>query len=104
MADLERVELMRVAAAKLPLAVPVKGSFRFTSGFGTRKDPRTGRPRRHEGIDLAGARGTPILATAEGTVVYAGRMSGYGNVIKIRHAFGVETVYGHLSRIRVKVG
>ncbi|RMH52550.1 MAG: M23 family peptidase [Alphaproteobacteria bacterium] len=104
MADLERVELMRVASAKLPLAVPVKGSFRFTSGFGTRKDPRTGRPRRHEGIDLAGARGTPILATAEGTVVYAGRMSGYGNVIKIRHAFGVETVYGHLSRIRVKVG
>jgi murein DD-endopeptidase MepM/ murein hydrolase activator NlpD len=104
MTDLERVELMRMAAEKLPLAIPVKGTFRFTSGFGTRKDPRNGRLRQHEGIDFAGTRGTPITATAEGTVIFAGRMSGYGNVIKIRHAFGVETLYAHLNRIRVTVG
>lgn len=104
MGDLERVQLMRMAAAKLPLAIPVRGTFRFTSGYGTRTDPRNGRTRQHNGIDLAGDRGTPIHATADGVVIFAGRQRGFGNLIKIRHAFGVETLYAHLNRIRVKVG
>ena len=68
---------------------------------GVRRDTA---PRRGEGQDLAGAYGTPILATADGTVSYAGWESGYGRLIKIKHAFGIETRYGHLSQIRVNVG
>jgi murein DD-endopeptidase MepM/ murein hydrolase activator NlpD len=53
---------------------------------------------------MAGAYGTPIYATADGVVTYAGWENGYGRLIKIKHDFGVETRYGHLSQIRVEVG
>lgn len=95
---LDRMNLYRIAAQKAPFALPVKSSFRFTSGFG----PRWGRM--HEGTDFAAAHGTPIHATADGVVTFAGRMSGYGNLVKIKHEFGIETRYAHLSKIRVKVG
>ena len=95
---LDQVNLYRIAAEKLPFSFPVRGSYRSTSGFG----PRWGR--QHEGHDWAGSRGTPIHATADGVVVHAGRQGGYGNLIKIQHAFGFETRYAHLSRIRVSVG
>ena len=101
--DLERLNVLRIAVDRLPFARPVRGA-RFSSGFGSRRDPKNGRRAHHAGVDYAGPRGTPILATASGKVVKAGRMRGYGNVIKIRHAFGYETVYAHLHRIRVKVG
>lgn len=101
---LERASLMQVAAAKLPLARPVHSAFRFTSGFGVRRDPKNGRSRMHAGTDFAASRGTPIYTTADGVVIFAGWQSGYGRVIKIRHAFGFETVYGHLNATRVKVG
>ncbi|WP_232830326.1 DUF5930 domain-containing protein [Oceanicella sp. SM1341] len=104
MQDMERIQLMRIAAAKLPLAQPVHMTYRITSPFGTRRDPFTHRAHRHDGLDMAAPRGTPITSTAEGEVIFAGRQRGYGNVVKIRHAFGVETVYGHLSKIRVKRG
>ncbi len=104
MGDLERLHLLRLATAKLPLAQPVRSGYRFTSGFGTRQDPRNRRMRLHEGIDLAGDRGTPILAAGDGEVVFAGRDGGYGLMVKIRHAFGIETGYAHLSAIRVKLG
>ena len=58
----------------------------------------------HAGVDLAAPVGTTILATADGVVTDAGRESGYGNVVRVRHEFGFETVYAHLSKIRVKVG
>ena len=96
--QLDTLNLYRIAAQKLPFGFPVRGYFRSTSGFG----PRWGRM--HEGHDWAGATGTPIHATADGVVVFAGRQSGYGNLIKIKHDFGFETRYAHLSRIRVKVG
>ena len=60
--------------------------------------------RMHAGVDLAAPRGTPIFATADGVVVAAGPESGYGNVVRVQHEFGFETVYAHQSRIRVKVG
>lgn len=103
MTDLERVSLMKVAIDRLPFGLPTKGA-RFTSGFGERSDPFRRRKAMHAGIDLAGPTGTPIYATAEGVVTFSGRQSGYGNVIKIRHAFGFETVYAHLSKSRVQVG
>ena len=98
LARLDELNLYRIAAEKLPFGFPVRGNYRSTSGFG----PRWGRM--HEGHDWAGSRGTPIHATADGTVVHAGRQGGYGNLIKIRHDFGFETRYAHLSRIRVQVG
>jgi murein DD-endopeptidase MepM/ murein hydrolase activator NlpD len=104
MTNLDRINLMRIAAQKVPYAMPVKATHRFTSGYGTRRDPKNGRLRLHSGIDLAGPRGTPIHTTADGIVTYAGRMSGYGLTIKVRHSFGFETLYAHLSKIRVKKG
>ena len=96
--QLDELNLYRIAAEKIPFSFPVRGQYRSTSGFG----PRWGRM--HEGHDWAGSTGTPIHSTADGVVVYAGRMSGYGNLIKIKHEFGYETRYAHLSKIRVKKG
>ena len=102
--SLDRVGLMRLAASKLPLAIPVRGSYRNTSGYGFRRDPRTGGRRLHRGHDMAGRRGTPVVATGHGVVTFAGRQSGYGLLIKVRHAQGFETFYAHLNRIQVKAG
>ena len=102
--DLDRMNMYRIAAFKLPFAMPVKDSFRWTSGFGYRKDPKGYGTRMHEGTDMAGAYGTPIYATADGVITHAGWDSGYGRLVKIKHDFGVETRYAHLSQIRVEVG
>ncbi len=104
LAGLDRVNLYRVAAQRAPFARPVGHNVRFTSGFGNRRDPMTGRTRMHSGIDFAGASGTPIRATADGVVTHAGWRGGYGNTVIIQHAFGVETLYAHLSRIDVSNG
>lgn len=96
--SLDKINTYRIAADKLPLAMPVQSAFRYTSGFG----PRWGR--HHAGIDMAGPVGTPIYATGEGVVTFAGWQRGYGNVIKVEHALGTETRYAHLSRISVKAG
>ncbi|MDM7931123.1 M23 family metallopeptidase [Tabrizicola sp.] len=101
---LDRMNLYRIAAFKLPFAMPVKGSFRWTSGFGYRKDPKGYGTRMHEGTDMAGAYGTAIHATGDGVVTHAGWDNGYGRLVKIRHDFGIETRYAHLSQIRVEVG
>ncbi|GFE64143.1 M23 family metallopeptidase [Litoreibacter roseus] len=102
--ELDRINLFRIAADKMPVAMPVKSAFRFTSPFGYRNDPKGAGRRMHAGVDFAGARGTPIYAAADGEVIFAGWQSGYGKLVKIRHAFGVETRYAHNSAIRVKVG
>ena len=103
MTDLERMSLMRVAVERLPFGVPTRGAER-TSGFGSRRDPMRRTFRMHNGVDFAAPVGTPIYATAEGVVTFSGRQSGYGIVVKIRHAFGFETVYAHLNKSRVTVG
>ncbi|MEI6098770.1 MAG: M23 family metallopeptidase [Alphaproteobacteria bacterium] len=104
MAGLDNLNLYRMAAFRVPLGMPVHTATRFTSGFGYRSDPFNGSGRMHEGQDLAGDYGSPIYATADGTVTYAGWENGYGRLIRITHAFGIETRYGHLSQIRVDVG
>ncbi|WGV16881.1 M23 family metallopeptidase [Fuscovulum ytuae] len=101
---LDRMNMYRIAAFKTPFAMPVSTPVRFTSGFGGRNDPFGRGWRRHEGQDLAGAYGSPILATADGVVTFAGWESGYGRLVKIRHEFGIETRYAHMSQIRVDVG
>ncbi|HEX9857136.1 MAG TPA: M23 family metallopeptidase [Paracoccaceae bacterium] len=101
---LDRMNLYRIAATKSPFAIPVHGAFRYTSGFGYRRDPKGAGTRMHSGTDFAGSYGTPIEATADGVVIDAGWMSGYGRAVKIRHEFGVETLYAHMSQIRVDKG
>ncbi len=101
---LDRMNMYRIAAEKSPFAVPVKSAFRFTSGFGHRRDPKGRGTRMHEGTDFAAGTGTAIHATADGVVTAAGWDGGYGRRIEIRHDFGISTVYAHLSQIRVKVG
>ena len=102
--DLDRINLLKIAGNKIPLSNPVRGSYRYTSGFGGRRDPKTGGWRKHNGTDMAGPLGTSIVATADGVVTFAGRQSGYGRLIKIRHKQGFETFYAHLHRINVKAG
>ncbi|MFK7762774.1 MAG: DUF5930 domain-containing protein [Roseobacter sp.] len=101
---LDTLNLYRIAAEKAPFALPVKQTFRFTSGFGFRRDPKTGGRRMHKGVDFAGPLGTDLFATADGVVKKAGWQSGYGRIVTIQHDFGIETRYAHLSKIRVKVG
>jgi len=102
--QMDQLNLYRIAAQKAPFATPVKSSFRFTSSFGFRRDPKTGGRRMHNGVDFAASLGTPLYATADGVVTHAGWLSGYGRLVKIQHDFGIETRYAHLSRLNVKVG
>ena len=102
--QMDRLNLYRIAAQKAPFAKPVKSSFRFTSQFGYRRDPKTGGRRMHSGVDFAAGMGTPLYATADGVVVHSGWQSGYGRLVKIQHEFGIETRYAHMSKLRVKVG
>ena len=101
---LDEINMHRIAAEGLPFAIPVNGSFRNTSGFGYRRDPINGGQRLHAGVDFAGSRGTPIVAGGAGTVIFAGRQSGYGLMVEIQHSHGYTTRYAHLTRIRVSEG
>lgn len=98
LSQMDRLNLYRIAAQTAPFSVPLKGAFRYTSGFGMRWG------RMHKGTDFAAPYGTPIYATADGVVTHAGWSSGYGRLVKIQHQFGIETRYAHQAKIRVKVG
>jgi murein DD-endopeptidase MepM/ murein hydrolase activator NlpD len=97
-----RVEMRQELAAATPSIWPAHGW--LSGGFGGRRDPFTGQPDYHQGIDISTDRGQPVYATADGTVASAGRAGEYGNLIVLRHAFGLSTRYGHLSRFNVGVG
>lgn len=104
LSELDRVNLMQIAIEKLPLLLPIDGRYRLTSSYGYRFDPISGGRRMHQGTDMAGRLGTPIIAAGDGVVSRVGWMSGYGKTVKIKHAHGFETLYAHLNRIRVKKG
>ena len=79
---------------------PVRGDdVRITSGFGLRRHPVLQTARMHTGVDWACAAGTPIMAAGNGVIEEAGRKGEYGNYVRIRHANGYKTAYGHMSRI-----
>jgi murein DD-endopeptidase MepM/ murein hydrolase activator NlpD len=78
---------------------------RIASGFGYRIDPVYKTTKMHEGLDFAAPHGTPIYATADGTITTAGSTgNGYGNHVVINHGYGYETLYGHMVRVKVSAG
>jgi murein DD-endopeptidase MepM/ murein hydrolase activator NlpD len=78
---------------------------RRSSRFGVREHPIIGKQQHHKGVDLSASRGTPIYAPADGVVeVVRPNKQGYGNLLKIRHAFGFSTLYAHLDSFKVKSG
>jgi murein DD-endopeptidase MepM/ murein hydrolase activator NlpD len=87
-----------------PWQLPVQTSYTLTSSYGPRVSPTTGGADFHTGQDFAAPEGTPALAASQGEVVFTGWNGGYGNLVRISHSNGVETWYGHLSRIDVHVG
>lgn len=80
------------------------GPARLTSKYGMRKDPFTGRPQFHDGVDIAAKSGTDVYPSMPGRVTFSGWKPGYGKVVVVEHANGLETVYGHASKLLVKAG
>jgi murein DD-endopeptidase MepM/ murein hydrolase activator NlpD len=100
------LDQLEQGVAGIPAAHPIgAGTGNFTSGYGIRSDPFRGRAAMHAGIDLAGPYGTPIYATADGVVGRSEWNSGgYGNLVEINHGQGIQTRYGHLSRLVARPG
>lgn len=86
----------------LPTVAPTRGW--ITSDFGLRRSPLTGRRQLHEGIDVASPYGSPVVATGDGVITFAGRWGGLGQKVVIDHGYGLTTVYGHNSRLAVQEG
>ncbi len=86
----------------LPVGNPVLGE--YTSGFGYRTSPFSGRGQFHEGIDFSTDKRSAVVATADGVVREAGRKGRYGLALVVDHGNGLETLYGHLSELKVKAG
>ena len=100
----KKLDTLQDGAIAVPSEKPVRTAA-FTSGFGVRSDPFAARAAMHPGIDLAGPIGTPIYATADGTVLRAGwNAGGYGNLVEIDHGKGIATRYGHMSAVLVSAG
>lgn len=106
-------QILKLAKAKskllaaIPAIQPVKNENlkQMASGFGYRTDPFTKARKMHEGMDFTAKSGTPIYATGDGVVARADNTaSGYGNHIVIRHGYGYETLYGHLSKYNCRAG
>lgn len=83
-------------------SLPVIG--KITSGFGYRMNPFTHKRQFHTGIDIAAPHGKPVKATKNGKVILAKELRGYGNTVIIEHKGGYQSLYAHLSKIRVKPG
>jgi murein DD-endopeptidase MepM/ murein hydrolase activator NlpD len=90
--------------SNVELIYPLMNPARITSRFGWRTHPLTGSRRFHSGLDIAAPSGTPVVATAAGTVISAGWNGGYGKAIVIQHSDTQQTLYGHLSEISVQPG
>jgi murein DD-endopeptidase MepM/ murein hydrolase activator NlpD len=106
-------EIFKLAKAKnnllsaIPAIQPVRNENlkQMASGFGYRSDPFTKVKKMHEGMDFTAKTGTPIYATGDGLVAKSDNTaSGFGNHIVIRHGFGYETLYAHLSKYKVRAG
>lgn len=103
LAELHRYfEEQRSLLASTPSVWPARGW--VTSDFGSRLDPYTAERVMHKGIDIANRPGTPVLAPADGVVVFSGMEGGYGKVLVVDHGYGVKTRFGHLLKLDVGLG
>ena len=91
------LESRRNLLSSTPSIRPAKGW--ISSGFGHRESPFTGLREFHKGFDIANRKGTPIVATADGIVTFAGKKGFLGKAIKVDHGHGIVTRYGHLQKI-----
>jgi murein DD-endopeptidase MepM/ murein hydrolase activator NlpD len=98
-----RLQQLNDAIASLPISEPAD-EYYVSSHFGPRTDPIRGVPAIHPGLDMAGWPGTNIRATAPGVVTKAGPWGPYGNLVEIDHGNGFKTRYGHMRRVKVRVG
>ncbi len=99
----QRQDAVGQPAMAVPSSKPLN-SATFTSGYGVRSDPFRGSAAMHAGVDLAAPTGTAVYATADGIVDRAEWTGGYGNLVEIAHGKGLQTRFGHLSRILVHSG
>jgi murein DD-endopeptidase MepM/ murein hydrolase activator NlpD len=76
----------------------------LSSYYGIRKDPFSGLPAMHKGLDFAGKEGEPVLATGAGIITWSGNRYGYGELVEIDHGAGLVTRYGHNKEVNVKIG
>jgi murein DD-endopeptidase MepM/ murein hydrolase activator NlpD len=93
----------RLARKSVPTTMPVSAGF-YSSNYGYRLDPITGRSTFHTGVDIIAAAGTAVMAAAGGVVTFSGGMAEYGNVVEVGHDNGLTSRYAHLSKSLVKVG
>ena len=91
------------SAGDMPSGLPISG-LRLTSGFGMRRHPILGGFRAHSGVDLAAPMGTPVRATSSGVISRASWNGGYGLFVSLENGKGVQTRYGHMSRLAVYAG
>ena len=103
-ARVAEAEALDNALLSVPFGHPVGAETYRTSSYGLRKAPFTKRPTFHEGLDFGGQRQTPIVATADGKIIFAGRNGGYGRSVEIDHGHGFVTRYGHMHKLNVKRG
>lgn len=99
-----KASLIEVEKRSIPSTKPIYDKYRLSSKFGNRFHPTLYRWRFHGGVDMACPKGTKIHVPADGVIVKSGWNGGYGNYIKVKHANGYETIYGHLSKVSVKKG
>lgn len=98
---------LKGAGTKVEVSVPSINPvelMNFSSGFGYRRAPTKGASRNHKGIDIPGPIGTPIYATADGTIGRAQWVNGYGKFVEINHGNAMQTRYGHMSALNVAAG
>lgn len=101
-AILDEVASKKYLLDHTPSILPCDGY--YSRGFGMKPDPFTGNIRMHAGIDIASDKGTPVIASADGTVNFTGWIGRFGRVVIIDHGFGYRTLYGHLESMNVKKG
>ncbi|MCZ4272972.1 M23 family metallopeptidase [Maritalea porphyrae] len=101
---LTRFQSAKQAVQSAPIHRPLAKKYRFSSRFGNRRDPFTGKSAFHSGLDFAAPKGTSVKAVGSGKVTFAGTKGGYGNAVEITHPSGLVSRYAHLSVIRVSKG
>jgi murein DD-endopeptidase MepM/ murein hydrolase activator NlpD len=87
----------------MPSGKPVADGW-LSSKYGKRNDPFTGKQDFHKGLDFAGKKGSEVITVGDGVVSWAGKRSGYGNLIEVNHGNGYSTRYGHNQKHLVKIG